>query len=367
MEQGGIRITVFLLLGVAGLTALSSLVGSGDPAEAVASEDAVESSDEIDLSAAPAERQMDVRPPLSSPGRHQTPSALEDFLSADHTLALPAPRPERHDWTWEDDSVQLAFEGCKPVARDPLVPKVKLSVQAPIDFDALGAIEQHFGFDPKDVFTIEATMEDEVEYSLSSHLGDEVVAVLAKRGILVEDSAIRADFPWLVRQTAPHLRPLAQAVVEEWARSMPKPRESKTPRPGNIMRSDTMLEALTSFVQRAVPYDSIPTRLQEFERCGVRTPGPTLKLGADCDSKALLLAAMIRSINDRLPIVLVSLTVAGRPHMLIGVGVPARDCDAILDYRGRRYVLVEVTSALGVGVMAPDYNDAVLEHYTVIP
>jgi hypothetical protein len=105
----------------------------------------------------------------------------------------------------------------------------------------------------------------------------------------------------------------------------------------------------------------------DFERCGVRTPGPTLKRGADCDSKALLLAAMIRSVNDRVPLVLVSLTVTGRPHMLLGVGVPARDCDAILDYRGRRYVLIEVTSALGVGLMAPDYNEAVLDHYTVIP
>jgi hypothetical protein len=367
MEQGGIRITVFLLLGVAGLTALSSLVGSGDPAEAVASEEAIEDSDDMNLSTTAAERSMDARPAPSAPRHEMEPSALEEFLGADHTLTLPAPRPEQQEWSWEDDSVQLAFEGCKPVARDPLVPKVTLSVRAPVDFDALGAIEQHFGFDPKDVFTIESNTDEEVEYSLTSHLGDEVVAVLAKRGILVEDSAIRADFPWLVRQTAPHLRPLAQAVVEEWARSMPKPRESKTPRPGNIMRSDTMLEALTSFVQRAVPYESIPARLQEFERCGVRTPGPTLKRGADCDSKALLLAAMIRSVNDRMPIVLVSLTVTGRPHMLIGVGVPARDCDAILDYRGRRYVLVEVTSALGVGVMAPDYNDAVLEHYTIIP
>jgi hypothetical protein len=30
-------------------------------------------------------------------------------------------------------------------------------------------------------------------------------------------------------------------------------------------------------------------------------------------------------------------------------------------------VLIEVTSALGVGLMAPDYNEAVLDHYTVIP
>lgn len=364
MENGGIRTTIFLLLGVAGLTALSTLVGSGEPSAANATEELEPFVDEPRLASTSHERSVDIPPP---PPHSKPPTAVEAFLRDDHSLRLPAPRPEQHEWTWEDDSVQIAFDGCKPIARDPLVPKIRLSVGAPIDFDALGAIEQHFGFDPAGVFTIESAEGEEVEYSLRGHLGDEVVDALAKHGILVEESAIRADFPWLVRQTAPYLQPLAEAVVAEWGRSMPAPRASKTPHPGNIMRSDGMIEALTSFVQRAVPYDSIPARLQDFERCGVRTPGPTLRRGADCDSKALLLAAMIRSINNRVPIVLVSLTVTGRPHMLIGVGVPARECDAILDYGGRRYVLIEVTSALGVGVMAPDYNDAVLEHYTVIP
>ena len=38
MDNGGMRIAVFLLLGVAGITALSTLVGSGDPPEASALE-----------------------------------------------------------------------------------------------------------------------------------------------------------------------------------------------------------------------------------------------------------------------------------------------------------------------------------------
>ena len=362
MDNGGMRIAVFLLLGVAGITALSTLVGSGDPPEASALEhDGPFSIEEIQSN---AERPTGA-PVLPSPP--DTPAALLEFLKSDHAIVLPRPRPEMNSWSWEDDSVQLVFEGCKPIARDPLVPKAKLSVNAPVDFDTLGAVEAHFGFDPRSVFVLQTSAEGDTEYSLSTHLGDDVVSALAKHGVLVDDSTIRADFVWLVAQTAPHLRPLAQAVIEEWARSMPAPKSSATPRPGNIVRADSAIEALTSFVQRAVPYESIPSKMGDFERCGVRTPGPTLKRGADCDSKALLLAAMIRSVNDRVPLVLVSLTVAGRPHMLLGVGVPARDCDAILDYRGRRYVLIEVTSALGVGLMAPDYNEAVLEHYTVIP
>ena len=95
--------------------------------------------------------------------------------------------------------------------------------------------------------------------------------------------------------------------------------------------------------------------------------GPTLLFGGDCDSKAALLAALIRGIDEHVPLVMVSLSVRGRPHVLLGVGIPAQPCSTILDYRGVRYVLIEVTSALGVGIMAPDYNEAEFEHYAVIP
>lgn len=389
MEQGGTRIAVFLLLGVAGVTGLSALFGSEDPQAA----SAVESPAEPGLSSgrATTEPELDGSELEGSEFEGFTEDSLGDsteeptrlfrrsgaqaeqgarlsaFLALDHTLVLPRPRPEPYDWSWEDDSMQIAFDGCKPVARDPLVPKAKLSVKAPIDFDTLGAIEEHFGFDPADVFELQNSIGEETEYTLSSHLGPDVVAALAKRGVIVDENSIRPDYPWIVEQTSRHLKPLAQAIVGEWKRSMPASTPSASPRPGNIIRSSDTIEALTSFVQRALPYQSIPNLPGQRERCGVRTPGPSLKLGSDCDSKALLLAALLRSLDSQIPIVLVSLKVGERPHMLIGVGVGARECDSILDHRGKRYVLIEVTSALGVGVMAPDYNDAILERYTVVP
>ena len=392
MEQGGTRITVFLLLGIAGVTGLSALVGSDAPSSASAVDRAREAaraadhlgaapdsggpySDLIDSDATDPDVTDDGEADASvatrffrAPDSQGTGSArLAAFLDSDHTLVLPRPRPEPQEWSWEDDSTQIVFDGCRPVARDPLVPKIRLSVRAPVDHDTLGAVEEHFGFDPADVFDIQSSIGEEIEYTLANHLGADVVAALAKRGILVDEQSIRPDYAWIVQHTAPHLKPLAEAVVEEWRRSAPAAKSSDVPRPGNIIRSTATLEALTSFVQRALPYQSIPSVPGARERCGVRTPGPSLKLGSDCDSKALLLAALLRSVDAGIPIVLVSLKVGDRPHMLIGVGAPARACDAILDHRGRRYVLIEVTSALGVGVMAPDYNDAVLECYTVVP
>jgi hypothetical protein len=363
MEQGGVRLTVFLLLGVAGVTGLSALLAPTDPKSAsavdAAFDDASEPSLEEDSELTRDHAPLDVA--AAKPSTRKLP-----FLDISHALVIPPPAPEMREWTWDDDSTQILFDGCKPIARDPLVPKARLSVKAPVDFGALAAVEDHFGFQPDDIFALQASIGEEVEYTLPSRLGDDVVAALTLHGIEVTDTLIRPDYAWIVAQTAAHLRSLAEAIVAEWRASMPAPAAGDTAKPGNIVRLKDTVEALTSFVQRAVPYESIATTPGARERCGVRTPGPALNQGADCDSKALLLAALIRSIDATTPIVLISLQVGGRPHMIIGVGIEGRPCDAILDYRGRRYVLIEVTSALGVGIMAPDYNEAVLERYTVI-
>ena len=52
---------------------------------------------------------------------------------------------------------------------------------------------------------------------------------------------------------------------------------------------------------------------------------------------------------------------------LLGVGIRPTVCAATLKHGGLEYVLIETTSAVGVGFMAPDYNDARLEEFTVIP
>jgi len=398
METNAIRLPACLLFGVAAIMGMSALFGSGDPAPAEASDDAHverhasgEDEELTDTAMADARgsRFDDDGDVLPGGGRRsvhgaagalnrelETPNAERDgFLAANHRLILPPPNPTMHTWRWEDDRTQIVFEACKAVARDPLVPRDSFVVRAPVDFDALAAVEEHFGFEPDQAFALrQADGDEERTYALDAITEPAYREALAAHGISLEDERIRVDFGWVCSKSAMHLRPLAESIIVSWrTESTPRPASDtprggvEKPRPGNGPRHDDRIEALTSFVQRAVPYQAIPETATGIERCGLRTPGPTLLFGGDCDSKAALLAALIRGIDEHVPLVMVSLSVRGRPHVLLGVGIPAQPCSTILDYRGVRYVLIEVTSALGVGIMAPDYNEAEFEHYAVIP
>lgn len=407
MESGNVRVTVFLLIAIAAITGVSAFVGSGEPRAASAADDpgatrdrtpaGGDDSDTLVEASASAEgytlgqtspRGGD-RGALGRSGSRRSDAraraALEPkqraFLEKSHDLSLPSPRLERLRWSWEDDSTQIIFDGCKPSVRDPRAPKARVSVDAPVDLGRLQAVEDHFGFSPSELLGLRSVAAEIDGASFATQIGEDVAYALAKHGIEVEGGTIRAKFSWLVAQTAPELRALSQAVAEQWRRAVTEAEErgghasgdAREPgkvgegSPGNIPRSRDDVEALASFVQRAIPYADVPLNGDEHERCGVRTPGPTLSRGGDCDSKVLLLAAMIRSIDPSVPLLAVSLTVAGRPHMMLGVGVEPHDCSAILDYQRRRYVLIETTSALGVGIMAPDYNDAVLDRFEVVP
>ena len=55
-------------------------------------------------------------------------------------------------------------------------------------------------------------------------------------------------------------------------------------------------------------------------RCGLRTPVETLFDGGDCDSKSLLLAAMIRSVDPKIGLSLVHCMNGEVPHMILAVG-----------------------------------------------
>lgn len=396
--DSAIRLPAFLFFGVAAILALSAIFGGGGPTPAAGSEEEVRGDLALDelreeprwsrdrstrTFAARSGREYDDiggfrtigDADASDPTASASTSALDPipedprgFLAANHDLILPPPNPTIHEWSWEDDRTQLVFERCKPVARDPQAPKDAFAVRAVIDFDALDAIEEHFGFLPDDVFTLHRADGDQRDYSIDSVTAPAYRLALAKHGVLLETDKIRPDFGWLTSRTAPHLRRLAEAIVENWrAKATPASQGGGAARPGNGPMHDLRVEALTSFVQRAIRYESIPATEGAVERCGLRSPGPTLLRGGDCDSKAVLLAALIRAVDRQMPLVMVSVTVKDRPHVLLGVGIPAEPCSAILDYQGTRYVLIEVTSSLGVGLMAPDYNEATFDHYAIIP
>ena len=258
------------------------------------------------------------------------------------------------------------FEGCTPAARDARIAPLDCVVEVEIDRAGLGALEAHFGFEMHRLRTFRVRGDAQVDDAMWEELLAHHAAALAKHGIVLEGNRVAPDFPWLVRRAAPLVAPLAQAVVRAW-RDTNAPASAAAAEPGNYPRSDTRVEALTSFVQRAIPYAEVTPSPDGLERCGLRTPGATLADGGDCDSKVLLLAALLRAADPRLPLVLVTLTLDGRPHMLLGVGIRPTVCAATLKHGGLEYVLIETTSAVGVGFMAPDYNDARLEDFTVIP
>ena len=86
MDNGGMRIAVFLLLGVAGITALSTLVGSGDPPEA----SALEQDEPLSIEEIPSHAERLAGAPVL-PSPPETPAALLEFLKSD-------PLPDDCDW-----------------------------------------------------------------------------------------------------------------------------------------------------------------------------------------------------------------------------------------------------------------------------
>jgi hypothetical protein len=376
MESSAVRFTIFILLGVAAISGAAALVdtepdaanagtgrGVSDPTTTRDGLPLVRGSDghgeldgELD--------QADDAPPRAGNGARDPAKIDFDVVGTD--FSPPPPELRRERWEWKDDRTQIVFEGCTPAARDARIAPLDCVVEVEIDRAGLGALEAHFGFEMHRLRTFRVRGDAQVDDAMWEELLAHHAAALAKHGIVLEGNRVAPDFPWLVRRAAPLVAPLAQAVVRAW-RDTNAPASAAAAEPGNYPRSDTRVEALTSFVQRAIPYAEVTPSPDGLERCGLRTPGATLADGGDCDSKVLLLAALLRAADPRLPLVLVTLTLDGRPHMLLGVGIRPTVCAATLKHGGLEYVLIETTSAVGVGFMAPDYNDARLEDFTVIP
>jgi hypothetical protein len=368
MESSAVRFTIFILLGVAAISGSAALIGTAPESASAgtgrASPDPMAPRDRAPLDA-DAGDDATHRGAIARPGGVRDPEILGlDVVGTE--FSPPPPELRRERWAWKDDRTQIIFEDCVPTARDARIEPLDCVVEAEIDRAGLEALEAHFGFEMHRLRTFRVRGDAQVDDAMWEDLLAHHAAALAKHGIMLEGNRVAPDFPWLVQRAAPLVAPLAQAIVRAW-RDHDAPAARASAAPGNYPRSDTRVEALTSFVQRAIPYAEVTPSPDGLERCGLRTPGATLADGGDCDSKVLLLAALLRAADPRLPLVLVTLTVDGRPHMLLGVGIRPNACSATLTHRGIEYVLIETTSAVGVGFMAPDYNDARLEEFTVIP
>lgn len=358
-----------------------------------AGEDSAESASAELASASPAPRPIDPLPastldvlslPMPEPSRSAPVPAAEsrrpdprnaafdDWVARARMFEAPPRHLVRYGWRWEDHSSRIVrFEGDRAVVDRNRAPTT-YEIEVPIDVSLAEELEAHFGF-PRHALAFwyrspEELLErlDAQQYALEA-CGMRFVPADGSTGELNmprtgagtrerggadgpdrRTGSIGPDYQYLLDHSREGLRPVAQEIL----------RKAKAAGARDLR---SQLAALASFVQH-IPYEIPPKLADGKERAGLRTPMATLIWGGDCDSKSLLLAGLVRSVNlcdatlvhvDNVP------DGAPRPagaraddavgHMIAGFGVPARPEDFTIDQGRQRFVLVETTSDWRIG------------------
>jgi hypothetical protein len=262
------------------------------------------------------------------------------------------------DWTDTSNTIDV-IDGVRYSSDRP---PDRYRISATIDRALAEAIDRAFG-QPESYHQPQfwCFNEDERRY-LRSLADDQRRLIESASGFRATDDQLAPDYDRLASRSLAACRPVALAVVRAFTRMDP-------------MRVDARgrLEALTSYVQNAIPYrlvsDDERNRLhgEHRERFGLMTPLMTLMKGGDCDSKSLLLATMFRSIEPRLPVAIVRVKDRGpsrvlEPHAIMAVGVQARTDERTLRWQGTSFVLIESTGDWDIGQLSPD---VVWDGYTV--
>jgi hypothetical protein len=319
---------------------------------------------------APAAPASPLTTPITATPRDPAAPAVPDPAALERALAMPqnadfkawyesdhgfeTPRGDRHfipSTGWEDGSncierwdgdTRYLRPGCRPAAF-----QLKVSVDR-----AYGeALESHFGF-PIGVLERVACRPndgscDAVEAAVES--------TLAQHGIRCTPELIVPDHQWIMDRSVPELRAVAISVINAVHGA------------GAATDRRDRIAALTSFVQNAVPYRPVRGAKDDLmrdgkSRCGLRTPIATLFEGGDCDSKALLLATLIRAVDATVPLALVHCMSGDEPHMCLAVGCDRAADEVALDTDTGIMLVVETTSDWDLGRVsaATDLQDVEL-------
>jgi len=284
---------------------------------------------------------------------------LMAFLSSGHQWPTGTEPPQRLRFDWTDDRNALIYSGCSAEYIDPDIAHTRCRVEVNLDTGLFARMQQHYGVETS-LFSMTLYDHTQEHRDASGRLMQELQSALRGHGVRWRPSESDGsgglygpDEEALIKSWAPHLKPLAKAVIDGWVPIRNGP------------QYDEDVDALTSFVQRAIPYTTGWMEPDGKERFGLRTPGLTLLMGGDCDSKCLLLATMVRAVRPEIPLLLVSMNTKDGPHSILGVGIAAGRCATTLQHAGRAFVLIESTSGFGIGSLG---DDGPLDHiYDRVP
>lgn len=310
-------------------------------------------------------------------------AAFDDWVARAREFEAPPPHLVRYGWRWEDHSSRIVrFEGDRAIVDRNRAP-TRYEIEVPIDVSLAEELESHFGF-PRHALAFwyrspEELIErlDAQQYALEA-CGMRFVPADGSGGSLSmprtgaarrerggaegpdrRTGSIGPDYQYLLDHSRAALRPVAREILRKAHASGARDARSQ-------------LAALASFVQH-LPYEIPPKLADGKERAGLRTPVATMIWGGDCDSKSLLLAGLVRSVDlcdatlvhvDNVP------DGAPRPagaraddavgHMIAGFSVPARPEDFTIDQGRTRYVLVETTSDWRIGRISAKVASSVI-------
>lgn len=273
----------------------------------------------------------------------------------------------KRTFVWRDATPSITVRDSVKY-RDPSIAPWRFSIEASIDEARAQAIERHFGV-PLDAIQFGFTSEEEkvrcqrLEKTKLAHHGMRLTE--SKDG---SSGVLDADYQWLVDECLKQVEPIAASILRETDRVL---KESDAPR---IANARDKVAAIFRFIQ-SIPYEEVPDLADGKDRCGMRTPLITLLNGGDCDSKSVLMAALIRS-KKLADVVIVTLTMRdGSGHAILGVHVTPNSSDQTVSSGGKRFVLAEAATSderhdgniADLGEVGPEWKDFQSRPYEVIP
>ena len=242
---------------------------------------------------------------------------------------------EQRRWTWEDvNTVPIVrWDGDTRVVKPGAVGRA-LTIRGSIDITRALAMERAFGY--------------EIDHAVIRYVDDaELVSkrasldgVLALHGVhrrrTQEGDVLSPDYEWMIAASIEDVRPLARAILAEARR-----------RGASGLREE--FGAFVSFVQQ-LKYGNAPDPGDSKHRFGLSMPLWCLATDTgDCDTRAVLLAALTRSIR----LCEVHLVRdADHQHMLAAADIPVVAGDRLVRPHGRTFVLVETTDDWPIGHVA---------------
>ncbi len=250
-------------------------------------------------------------------------------------LAALSPDRERRRWSWEDVNTVpiVSWDGDTRVVK-PGATGRRYGVQGEVDLSRALAMERAFGYQ---LDRAVIRYRDDAELAAKRTSLD---AVLALHGVRRQHSAegdvLAPDYEWMIQSSLDDLRPIATSILTEARR-----------RGARGLREE--FGAFASFVQQ-MKYAECPDPGDSKHRFGLSTPLWAVATNTgDCDTRAVLLAALARSIG-LCDVYLVR--DADHQHMLAAAAVPTKAGDKVLRPEGRTLVLVETTDEWPIGHVA---------------